>query len=145
MHNMDETMDDTESPTLPISPTLLIPREVTPDELADIVSDMYMGSDHPTVGAIADKLQLGYSVVYRALKSRDVKLRKTGPKKVGFRAGSKSDQVAKLLVTNRFVAREERMKQAAIAKQVGCTRELVVQVAEKLRAKGRKRYERKQD
>jgi hypothetical protein len=93
-----------------------------------------------TVGRIASELGVGYSVVYRALRGAKVKLRSQGPirTETGFRDGSKSAKVAKVLVTNYWKKHgEPRPHYTQVAKDIHCSRELVLQVRKKLLAMGK--------
>jgi CRP-like cAMP-binding protein len=114
-------------------------RELTVDQFDSLVATMYDDITQPTVGTIASQLGVGYSVVYRALKRKGVRRRPQGPVRIGFLAGSKSDQVAQLLVTNHPLHRNNpmRLSHTDIAHKVGCTRELVRNVCAKLKARGK--------
>jgi DNA-binding MarR family transcriptional regulator len=129
-------MTSSSSPSLPPSPPT---RELTLDEFDNLVVLLYADPTKPTVGYLADYLGVGYSVVYRALKRQGVRRRLQGPSRVDFIPGSKSAKAATLLVTNSYRKRTDPqwVSQAKIARQVGCTRELVKKVLDKLRERGR--------
>ena len=116
-------------------------RELSREEFTRLVTVMYEdGTTMYTVGDIASELGVGYSVVYRALRGNAVKMRSQGPIRTesGFRDGSKSARVAATLVTNYWKPRDSpRPHYTVIAKQEGCTRELVLQVRKKLMAMGK--------
>jgi hypothetical protein len=102
------------------------------------VVSLYNGVEQPTVGQIAKRLGVGYSVVYRVLKLRGIKRRPKGPARIGFLKGSKSDMAYQLLVTNHHLKPGDPgyMSQADIADAVGCTRELVKGVYTKMKERG---------
>jgi hypothetical protein len=115
------------------------PRELTVQEFDNLVVLLYADTTKPTVGHLASYLGVGYSVVYRALVRKGVKRRPQGPVRIDFLPGSKSARAAALLVTNSFRRKTDPqwVSQATIARQVGCTRELVKKVYDKLKQRGR--------